>query len=132
MLTDQEFIRAFEATTLPVGQFDHAAHVRAGWWYVQHYSIGEAIDRFSQSLKAFAAANGANRKYHETVTIAWMLVIAERVHQSRELDWAAFAERYPELFATPSLLAQYYSSERLGSEQARVGFVMPDAAPRNT
>jgi hypothetical protein len=126
VLSDGEFIQAFEATTLPVSQFDHAAHVRVGWWYLRECPLGEAIDRFRSSLRAFADAAGATGKYHETVTVAWMLLIAERVAASPELDWTAFSERHPELFAKPSLLTRYYSSATLDSDRARLTFVMPD------
>ena len=68
MLTDDEFVQAFETASLPASEFNHAAHVRAGWWYLRHHPIGEAIDRFSRALRAFADANGASGKYHETVT----------------------------------------------------------------
>ena len=125
-MTDEEFVRAFESTALPADRFDHAAHVRAGWWYLRHYPIGEAIDRFSRALRAFAAAQGASRKYHETITVAWMLVIADRLSTDGDLDWPAFAARHSDLFAKPSLLLQYYSSATLESDRARGGFVMPE------
>ena len=128
MLSNEEFLIQFELATLPADQFNHAAHVRAGWLYLRQYPIGEAIDRFCRSLRAFAAANGATGKYHETMSVAWMLLIAERLTAARDLEWPRFADRYPELFASPSLLLHYYSSATLDSERARAGFVMPDLA----
>ena len=126
MLTDDEFVRAFEDASLPAGEFTHAAHVRAGWWYLRHYPIGQAIDRFSRALRAFADANGASGKYHETVTVVWMLLIAERLGTAGDLEWPAFAARHAELFAKPGPLLKYYSPATLESERARHGFVMPD------
>jgi hypothetical protein len=99
VLKDEEFSYAFEMATLPASEFDHAGHVRAGWWYLQHYPIGEAIDRFCRILRAFAAAQGATGKYHETMSIAWMLLIAERLSTARDVEWPVFAARHPELFA---------------------------------
>jgi hypothetical protein len=125
-LSDEEFLTQFETTTLPANQFDHTAHVRAGWLYLRRHPIGEAIDRFCLSLRRFAAANGATGKYHETMSVAWMLLIAERLSSTRDLDWPAFAARHPELFAKPPLLLRYYSSATLDSERARSGFVMPE------
>lgn len=125
---DDDFIAAFEAATLPGDQFTHAAHVRAGWWYLRHHPIGEAIDRFSRSLRVFAAAQGADRKYHETMTVGWMLLIAERLARTPDLGWTDFAARHPDLFAT-SLLGRYYSEAALKSDAARLGFVMPDRTP---
>ena len=126
MLTDEEFIEAFERAVLPAAQFDHAGHVRAGWWYLGHYPLGEAIDRFCAAMRAFASANGAAGKYHETLSVAWMLLIAERLAGARNADWASFSARYPELFDNPPLVTCYYSNESLGSPRARAGFVMPD------
>jgi hypothetical protein len=124
MSSDDEFVHAFETASLSATEFDHGAHVRVGWWYLRHHPIGQAIDRFSRSLRAFAAANGATGKYHETMTVAWMLLIADRLGTAPDLDWAAFAARYPELF-DEQILLQYYSSATLESERARRGFVMP-------
>jgi hypothetical protein len=126
MLTDEALVCAFEDLSLSADRFDHAAHVRVGWWYLRHHPLGEAIDRFGRALRAFATAHGAPGKYHETMTVAWMLVIAERLAAVPDLDWPAFAARHPELFATPSLLARYYTADTLGSERARRSFVMPD------
>lgn len=126
-MTDEELVRAFEAKTLTAVLFDHAAHVRVGWWYVRHCRLGEAIDRFSDALRGFAAAHGAAGKYHETVTIAYLLAIAERLQQAPQLEWPDFAARYPELFERqPSLLTRYYRDDTLQSARARAAFVMPD------
>jgi hypothetical protein len=114
--------------TLPSGRFDHAAHVRVAWWYLRHCTLGEALDRFARGLKRFAAANGAEDKYHETLTVAWMLLIAERLYDASGLSWPEFASRYPELLARPPLVCRYYTEQTLRSERARAGFVMPDIA----
>lgn len=129
MEQDDEFVRAFEARTLPRELFTHAGHVRAGWWYLTHYPLGEAIDRFRAGLRAYATALGAPHKYHETMTIAWLLLIAERLDdRSRLLTWPAFAERYPELFERETMLRTYYSEDVLQSDRAKRSFVMPRSA----
>lgn len=128
MQDDDAFVAAFEARTLPKAQFTHAAHVRAAWWYLQHYPLGDAIDRFRATLQAYAASLGATGKYHETVTIAWLLLIAERLDAgARPLSWREFADRHPDLFGTPSLVHRYYTEATLTSARARTSFVMPDA-----
>jgi len=128
MREDDEFVAAFEAGTLPKAQFTHAAHVRAAWWYLQHHPLGAAIDRFRATLQAYAASLGATGKYHETVTIAWMLLIEERLaNDARLLSWREFADAHPELFRTPSLVTRYYTDATLTSPRARTSFVMPDA-----
>ena len=126
-MSDEELIRAFESTELPAGQFTHAAHVRAGWWYLRHAPLPEALDRFITALRRYATSLGAVEKYHETITVAFMLLIAERLDGAAHLPWPEFAERNPDLLArTPSVLATYYSDAVLSSERAKRSFVMPD------
>lgn len=126
-MTDEELIAAFEMTELPAERFSHDAHVRVAWWYLQHSPLPEAIARFSAALKRFADAKNAHGKYHETITVAYMLVIAERLDGARELSWTEFAAANPDLLARhPSVLAAYYSDALLSSDRARRAFVMPD------
>ena len=125
-MTDEQFVAAFESTELPDDQFSHAGHVRVAWWYLLHASLPEAIQRFSTSLRRFATSKGAAGKYHETITIAYMLILAERLHDASALSWPEFAAANPDLFERPSVLSRYYRDETLASERARQGFVMPD------
>jgi hypothetical protein len=126
-MTDADLVHAFEATTLETAAFTHTAHVRVAWWYLRHAPLAEAIGQFSRSLRRFAAAKGVPGLYHETITVAFLLVIAERLHEAPDLDWDAFAARYPELFVRrPWILSRYYSQELLDSPRARAAFVMPD------
>ena len=129
-MTDNELIAGFESTDLPVEQFSHAAHVRVAWWYLRHSPLPEALGRFSDGLKRFAASKGASGKYHETITVAYMLVIVERLAASPDASWNEFAAAHPDLLVSkPSVLASYYSEMLLASERARRSFVMPDRVP---
>jgi hypothetical protein len=126
-MTDEELVAAFESTALPADQFTHAAHVRVAWWYVAHTtSFPDALLRFATALRRFADAKGATGKYHETVTVAWMLIIADRVSAHPASDWTEFAAMHPDLFEKASVLGKYYRAETLASERARRGFVLPD------
>jgi hypothetical protein len=126
-MTDDELIAAFESTELPADQFSHGAHVRVAWWYLRTSPLPEALTRFSQALKRFAASKGAPGKYHETITVAYMLLIAERLDRAGQLTWPEFAAANPDLLTRhPSVLATYYSEAILASDRARQVFVMPD------
>jgi hypothetical protein len=125
-MTDEELVQAFEAATLSADEFTHAAHVRVAWWYLTQYPLGEALTRFTAALRHFAARHGATGLYHETITVAYVLLIAERLAASRDLSWPRFSAAYPDLLARhPSLLDRYYDEATLKSPQARDGFVMP-------
>jgi hypothetical protein len=126
-LSDEALIAAFESTELPADLFTHAAHVRVAWYYLRSSPVLEAIVRFSRSLRRFAASKGATTKYHETITVAYLLIIRDRLEGARELTWPEFAERNPDLFErSPSVLARYYSDSLLTSDRAREVFVLPD------
>jgi len=128
-VTDEELVRAFEDASLPAAEFSHAAHVRVAWWYLKHGGLAGALARFPPALCRFAAAHGASNKYHETITVAYLLIIAERLDGRGELLWEAFAAENPDLLTNrPSPLSQYYTDDTLRSPRARRVFVMPDAA----
>lgn len=121
--TDASLVEAFEATTL--ADFPHDAHVRVAWYYLKQSPLPEAMARFIAGIRRYAASQGAAHKYHKTITVAWLLLIAERVGDSPDLTWPDFASRYPELFDA-SLLSRYYRPDTLASERARKGFVWGD------
>ena len=126
-MTDDELIAAFESTELPTEQFTHSTHVRVGWWYLHRFPLPEALARFSTGLQRYAASKGANGKYHETITVAYMLIIAERVADHPNWSWDQFAAAHPDLLVSkPSVLGRYYSDALLASDRARRVFVMPD------
>ena len=86
------------------------------------------------ALRRFAAHHGKHGLYHETVTVAFLTLIHERMAEDlialrcdvRDLEWVSFAERHPNLFAT-DLLGRYYSKNALRSELARRCFILPKA-----
>jgi hypothetical protein len=126
-MTDDELLQAFISATLPADQFHHEQHVRVAWLFVRRHGMPAAIGEFSDAIKRFAAAKGAHGLYHETITWAFLLIIAERQAREPREDWSAFAAANPDLLTwKPSVLERYYSKEFLMSDQARRGFVMPD------
>jgi uncharacterized protein YdiU (UPF0061 family) len=128
-MTDEQLVRRFEGGDLPADQFSHVEHVRVAWWYLHQHPFAEALAAFTTALRRFATAHGAAQKYHETMTVAYMMLIAERLDAARDLPWPAFAGRFPDLFAKqPSVLARYYRDETLKSDRARRVCVMPDRA----
>ena len=127
-LTDEELLRQFDDASLPVESFHHQEHVRVAWLFVRRHGMPAALGAFSDALIRFAAAKGAHRLYHATITWAYVLLIHERQqHHVRPLDWERFAEANRDLLTwKPSILDRYYTPEALWSDRARRGFVMPD------
>ncbi len=127
MLTDHQLLAGFESGALPADAFHHAEHVRTAWLFVRRHGMPAALGEFSTALKRFAIAKGAPKLYHETITWAYLLLIAERLQETPAATWPQFAAAYPELLGwKPSILDRYYTSETLWSERARQTFVMPD------
>lgn len=125
--SDEALLEAFVSTTLPADQFHHKQHVRVAWLFVCRHGMPAAIGEFSEAIKRFAAAKGAHGLYHQTITWAFLLIIAERQARQPAGTWAAFAASHPDLLEwKPSVLDRYYSKEALASDLARRTFVMPD------
>ena len=122
-----DLLHRFVDTTLPAGDFHHEQHVQVAWLFVQKYGMPEALGEFAAAIRRFAAAKGATGLYHETITWAFLLLIAERQAQSGARTWEEFAAAHPDLLVwRPSILERYYSKELLASDLARRTFLMPD------
>lgn len=128
-MTDEDLVVCFEAAEEPPAGFHHREHVRVAWWYLRRHPLPAALARFSTGLRRYADARGAGQRYHETITVAYMLLINERLAHDRDMDWEAFAARNADLLTwTPSILDRYYRPETLTSDRARRTFLMPDRA----
>jgi hypothetical protein len=124
---NQSLIAQFEQGCVPQS-FHHADHVRMAFAYVSEFPLLEAIERFSAALKRFALAQGKPNLYHETITWAYLLLIAERTALTdRGQSWEEFAERNPDLLVwKDGIIERYYTRATLDSDVARRRFVLPD------
>jgi hypothetical protein len=121
----EPFLRAFLDGNVDAANFRHADHVRVGFEILQHHEFPDAASVFAYSLKQIAARAGVPGKYHETITLAFLSLIAERRARS-EGGFEAFAHANPDLL-NKSVLTRWYTPERLSSDIARKVFVLPDA-----
>jgi hypothetical protein len=122
-----ELLDKFVDTTLPASEFHHAQHVQVAWLFVEKYGLPAALGEFSAAIKRFADAKGATGLYHETITWAFLLLIADRRARNPVESWEAFAAANPDLMTwKPSILNRYYSQELLASDLAKRTFLMPD------
>jgi hypothetical protein len=129
-MTDAEFLAALESCALAEAQFDHHGHLRAAWLYLRSSSFPEALARMSAALKRFSADMGKPDRYHETITVAYMAVINERLHARGSRDnWGDFLWDNPDL-ADRRLLTHYYRPKTLASANARRVFVLGEYQER--
>ena len=127
MMPADNFIRDFEACTLPESCFRHRDHIRLAWLYLREQPLAEALMRFSDGLKRYAASLGKAGLYHETITVAYLALVNERMaRQNRPGEWAEFADANPDLFSHPAALKSYYRDATLQSDLAKTVFVLPD------
>lgn len=126
---ERRLLRDFRAGRPPEGGLPHAQHVRLARLYLLEEPPDVAVPRYCRDLRRFAAALGAPEKYHETITRAFLLLVAERMARTGPGDrFEEFAARHPDLLAwRPSVLERYYRPETLASAFARRHFVLPDA-----
>lgn len=137
VMTTAEVISCFEADDLP-GDFHHPEHVRLAFAYLSEYDPLEALRRFSEALKRYAAARGKADRYHETITYAYLFLIRERMARTPATapssrpgpppgNWEEFAAQNPDLLQwKPGILERYYLESTLRSDLARTAFLFPD------
>jgi hypothetical protein len=125
---DLGLLRSFEDASLPEEDFDHEKHVHAAWCFLQQYGLQNGREKFIAALRRFVFTHGAADKYHETITRAFLDLIASRV--STRADWQSFRSGNRIIIEDGmSLLLRHYSSQVLFSDRARKAFVEPDIIP---
>jgi hypothetical protein len=129
-MTDEDFLAAFEARTIPKAEWTHEAHVRMAWLYLTRLPFAAALDRIRDGIRRYNAAVGSDG-YHETITVAFTRLIHSRLAGAEtEGDFPAFRARHPDLFVgRASLLERHYDPVTLASPKARWQFVEPDRDP---
>ncbi len=124
MLTDNEFVRAFEAGTLDA--FPHADHVRLTVLYLARYGQEHAYEHIASGILRFATTKGVPGKFHVTITRAWLELVASARDACPDApDAAALVAACPVLLERDALL-RFYSRDRLESAEARVRWLPPD------
>jgi len=122
---DREFLARLEDGTLPPSEFSHRGHLRAGFLYLRGHDFPGACVAMKRSIRAFAAALGKSTLYHETMTIAYLALIAERLaDEPAGLEFVDFLRRYPEL-ENREYFRRYYPAGELDTPEARSTFVLP-------
>jgi hypothetical protein len=128
-LSDLEFVRAFEACELPNESFHHRDHIRLAWIYLKSHGEVEARHRLGDAIRRFAGYHGKSDKYHETVTAAWLRLVAsamDRLPHGASFDDVTISA--PELLDKRTI-EKFYSAATLAAEAARISWVEPDLQP---
>ena len=122
---DPHEVHEFESGAVDPTTFDHLAHVRAAVAMLRTYAFLDATARYATTIEGMAQRVGAHDKFHVTITVAFMALIAERMGDRSWKNFEHFIEENPDLRSSDAL-ASFYSPERLGSSVARRTFILPD------
>ena len=112
---------------IPAAAFPHREHLRMAFEMLKRHDFPETLLHYSRTLRAMAEKAGRPQAFHQTVTIAFLSLIAERMECGGAADFAAFARANPDLLEK-SALERWYRPERLASAAARRTFLLPDGA----
>lgn len=149
-LSDEEFLRQFEACTYPYVHWTHRAHLRVAYIYVTRFGLEGAIPKVTAGIRAYNQSQGIvdtpTEGYHETMTLAWLHLVAAMLAEYGPtgavdgcVPYAAasgalalqlspseqFLEAQPQL-REKKLLRLFYTRERFSSPEAKYAFVSPD------
>ena len=128
---DATFLFAFESCTLPRSEWTHRAHLRMAYLYFRDIPDAETVlPNVRQRIRNFNEANRNRKGYHETITAAFLHLVADRMRQKPAQTFAEFEDKNADLFAPGGdALLRHYERETLFSPEARARFVPPDRIP---
>ncbi len=123
---DDAFRQSFERCEIPNQAFRHRDHLRLAWIYVRQSGPEAAGMKVAQSIRRYAEHWGAGHRYHETLSRAWVRIVALAISE------APAATGFDDVVAAqPHLLdktlpLRHYSAKRLWSDAARRSWIEPD------
>ena len=129
-----EFIAAFEAGTLPKVRWTHGAHLLTGACYVHALGETAALDKMRTCVRRYNEAVGGKNTdtsgYHETITVAWIKLLARLLRESAPITREAFAQLAVERFESDrGIFRRHYDFDVVNSVEARRQWVPPTLAP---
>jgi N-formylglutamate deformylase len=125
-LGDDEFLEAFHSCRLRTSEFRHADHLRLAWLHLAREPFEPALARVRGGIQAFAKHHNLTDLYHETITTAWVHLLATHLpatHQENNFEEFLTANE-PRL--NSALLHHFWTPEVLASREARSRWVPPD------
>jgi hypothetical protein len=128
LASDAELLRRFEALELRQDEFGHREHLRLAFaTLAASPDLAVAATRLRVALRRFAAAHGAAGKYHETITWAYLAMVAERMYGRDYASADALLADHSDLLDHRSgALARCYDVAAVtASPVARAVFVLP-------
>ncbi|HEY1631733.1 MAG TPA: hypothetical protein VGF56_10465 [Rhizomicrobium sp.] len=101
-------------------RFSHREHLRMGFEMLLRHDFAQTAHLYSRTLRTMAP-----QAFHQTITIAQLALIAERMTGEGGFD--AFLAANSDLLEK-STLSRWYRPQRLASNAARRSFLLPEPA----
>jgi hypothetical protein len=95
--------------------------------YSRSAEFAAALEKTRRTIRTFAASLGKANRYHETITVAYLALIRQRLFEHGDGGgWEGFSQANPELLDR-HLLLRFYPQRQLESELARRIFLLPSS-----
>ncbi len=111
--------------------FGHEQHVEVAYELLGALDFLEATVQYVTGIREIAAKAGAPGKFHMTITLAYLSLIAERMASTSAESFHDFMDDNADLLSSKSL-SSWYEPARLNSPLARQQFVLPQFATAGT
>ena len=129
-MTDAEILTLvdrLERCLLGKEEFHHRDHLAVAVVYLYSADLETAMDRMRASLKRFAAHHRVSGLYHETLTRFWLQQVERRL--DRGLCLRDSVRNIQEQLSDKNIAFEYYSRERIESQEAKAEWIEPDLKP---
>ena len=110
------------------GSFGHREHLELAWNYLTLYPLEAASQVMADAIRHIAGLHGAEDRYHETITRAWLHFVAVHMQRWGADTFDSFIERNPDLLDR-RLIEHFYSRQLIFSGPARAAWTAPDVLP---
>ena len=124
----ESFIRAFEDGSLPKSEWNAFRHLVMALWYIRRHGRDEATVLIRNGIRRYNQRHDNPNGYHETITSG--LGCGDRTISGGEgLRLRCYRVLAADLLnecGEKDYLLRFYSRERLFSDEARHGWVVPD------
>lgn len=125
-----DLVNAFERGTIPRADWHHAEHLTVALYYLTRHDVETATVKMRTGifdlLRSFSIDLDKEMPYHETLTVFWIRTVGDFL---RSKDGGSLVETANELVAKfdKHYPLKFYSRELLFSDEARSGYIEPDA-----
>jgi hypothetical protein len=121
-------VHGFESCEAPDSGFTHQAHLTVAVWYLSQGTISQSLEKMRVSIFRFLDHHHVgHEKYNETLTLFWIKLVRQYLDEV-DPKWSLLeaTNALIDSLGNSRFVFDYYSKERLWSDEARRVWVNPD------